>query len=169
MQFQVPQFIETEDKVVGPLSIRQFIYIGAAAVASGMCYFLLQTWLFVIFAILLLGGAFAVSFVKIEGRVLIDVITSAANFYWKPQTYIWKPDHTPAALRRPEEQQGMSALESILAESPLHKTWENLQTGSPEVQKNSDKQFLEGKMAERYQIFQRKTGDRDAARRIDYR
>ena len=38
-----------------------------------------------------------------------------------------------------------------------------------EGKKTSDRQFLEKKMAERYQIFQRKTGDRVAARRVDYR
>ena len=34
MQFQVPQFIETEDKVVGPLTLRQFMYIAGAGAAS---------------------------------------------------------------------------------------------------------------------------------------
>ena len=34
MQYQVPQFIETEDKVVGPFSLRQFAYVGAAATKS---------------------------------------------------------------------------------------------------------------------------------------
>ena len=34
MQFRVPQFIDIEDKILGPLSWRQFAYVlGAAAVA----------------------------------------------------------------------------------------------------------------------------------------
>jgi hypothetical protein len=53
--------------------------------------------------------------------------------------------------------------------SALHKSWEDLQTGAPFAQKTSDKQFLDKKMAERYQIFQRVAGDRHAAKRIDYR
>lgn len=169
MQFQVPQFIETEDKVVGPLSLRQFIYVGVAVVLSALCFFLLQTWLFVIIAFVLVGGSLAISFLKVEGRPLISVITSAANFYWKPQTYIWKPEHAAIMPRSPEREGGASMLEGILAESPLHKSWKGLQTGTSDIQKNSDKQFLENKMAERYQIFQKKTGDRSAARRIDYR
>lgn len=93
MQYQVPQFIETEDKVVGPFSLRQFAFVGAAAVVSGVCYFLLQTWLFLIVAIILVGGAGALSFVKINGRPLLKILISAFNFYWKPQMYVWKPDH----------------------------------------------------------------------------
>jgi hypothetical protein len=173
MQYQVPQFIETEDKVVGPFSLRQFAYVGAAALVSGIAYFLLQTWLFVIIFIILVGGALALSFVKINGRPLMKIGLSAFNFYWKPQMYIWKseqpvaqPYRTPATVRE------LPPLATIASGSSLHKSWENLQTGTPparEAKKTSDRQFIEKKMAERYQIFQRQSGDRAAARRVDYR
>lgn len=197
MQFQVPQFIETEDKVVGPFSIRQFIYVGAAALVSAILYFLLATWLFAIAAFILMGGALAISFVKIEGRPLIAVIRSAANFYWKPQTYVWQPEHAMIAQHRPVAEKKAAALpvkdvssavaarkkwedenakkdepstlEKVLSGGALHAAWENIQNGSPLAAKKSDKQFLEGKMAERYQIFQKLGGDREAARRVDYR
>jgi hypothetical protein len=174
MQYQVPQFIETEDKVVGPFSLRQFAYVGAAAVVSGVAYFLLQTWLFVIIFIVLVGGALALSFIKINGRPLVKVAMSAFNFYWKPQMYVWKPDHPVAAQqhRAPVVERELPPIASIASGSSLHKSWENLQTGTPavaETRKTSDRQFLEKKMAERYQIFQRQAGDRAAARRVDYR
>jgi hypothetical protein len=168
MQFQVPQFIETEDKVIGPFSIRQFIYVGIACLISAFFYFLLVTWLFLIFAIILIGGALAISFVKIEGRPLLNVITSGARFYWNPQTYIWKPDHAPVTPQKAPKEKEVT-LESILANSALHKSWQKVQTGSPDPGKKSDQQFVEQRMAERYQIFQSAGGDRSAARRIDYR
>src|SRR3990172_12458701 len=37
MQFQVPQFIEIEDKIFGPLTFKQFIYVAGGA---GACYLL---------------------------------------------------------------------------------------------------------------------------------
>ena len=55
------------------------------------------------------------------------------------------------------------------AGSSLHRTWEKVQTGVAFASKKSDKQFLEQKMAERYQIFQKVSGDRHAAKRVDYR
>ncbi len=170
MQYQVPQFIETEDKVVGPFSLRQFAYVGAASVVSGIAYFLLQTWLFFIVALIFIGGSLALSFIKINGRPLIKVGLSAFNFYWKPQMYVWKPDH-PIAPQRPVHTvaRELPPIETIASGSSLHKSWENLQTGTPAVKKTSDRQFIEKKMAERYQIFQRQSGDRAAARRVDYR
>jgi hypothetical protein len=199
MQFQVPQFIETEDKVVGPFSIRQFAYVGVAALVSAMLYFLVATWLFAIFAVIFIGSSLAISFIKIQGRSLISIIRSAFNFYWKPQTYIWQPEHAmiragvgrvvaskqkvapikdiPAAIasrKKWEEEnakgeEGNSTLDKLLSGDALHSAWEHIQNGSPLAKKTSASQFLEGQMAQRYQIFQKPGGDRDAARRVDYR
>ena len=172
MQYQVPQFIDTEDKLVGPFSLRQFMYIGAAGMVSAICYFFLQTWLFVIVAIISLGGAGVLAFLKINGRPLIKVITSAFSFYWKPQVYIWKSEHPVAAQQRapaPAAVRELPPLRTIALGDSLHKSWEKLQTGTPAAGKESDRQFVEKKMSERYQIFQRQSGDRTAARRVDYR
>ena len=173
MQYQVPQFIETEDKVVGPFSIRQFVYVGIAGMISAVFYFLLQTWLFFIVAVILIGGALALSFVKINGRPLMKVGLSAFNFYWKPQTYVWKPDHPIETQQKPTpvaEERVLPPVAAIASGSGLHKIWQNLQTGTPPTpKKTSDRQFVEKKMAERYQIFQRESGERMAARRVDYR
>jgi hypothetical protein len=174
MQYQVPQFIETEDNIIGPFSVRQFAYVGAAAVVSGVCYFILQTWLFFIVAIVLIGGSLALAFVKINGRPLVKMGLSAFNFYWKPQTYMWKQDHPVAAPQHhaPAVIRELPPIATIASGNSLHKSWENLQTGTPppaEAKKKSDRQFVEKKMAERYQIFQRQGGDRAAARRVDYR
>ena len=35
MQFQVPQFIEVEDKIFGPLTFKQFVYVAGGA---GLAY-----------------------------------------------------------------------------------------------------------------------------------
>jgi len=90
MQFQVPQFIETEDKVIGPLTIRQFIYIGVGAGICAMLYFMLATWLWVVSFIVIMGGAVALAFLKIDGRPFINVVLSAFSFYWNPQIYLWR-------------------------------------------------------------------------------
>lgn len=173
MQYQVPQFIETEDKIVGPFSLRQFAYVGGAALVTGISYFILQTWLFFVVAIILIGGALALSFIKINGRPLIKIATSAFNFYWKPQLYIWKPDHPMIQQRQPTATvRELPPIEAIASGNSLHKSWQNLQTGTPDVtpgKEISARQFIEKKMAERYQIFQRQGGDRAAARRVDYR
>jgi hypothetical protein len=170
MQFQVPQFIETEDKVVGPFSLRQFMYIGVAIFISAIFYFFVQTWLFVIVAIILVGLAGVIAFVKVNGQPVVKIITSAANFYWKPQTYVWKSESAAvqvagAGRKFAAHHEGGVPLEEIASGLALHKSWEGLQTGT----KAPERKTVERKLNSRYQILERVTGDRQAAKRVDYR
>jgi len=183
MQFQVPQFIETEDKIVGPLSLKQFIIVGAGVLLSALLYFVLQTVIWVIFAILIMAAAISIAFLKIEGRPFTNVILSAFNFYWNPQTYVWQPEHPtlPKLQPEPEPKKGpkksplfdavvrakaaLPSRQEVAVGSALHKSWQGVQTG----EMMSDKQFTEQKMYGRYEIFRKTEGDRQAARRVDYR
>jgi hypothetical protein len=168
MQFQVPQFIETEDKVVGPFSLRQFLYIGVGGLISAVFYFFVQTWLFIIAALIIMGAAAAIAFVKVNGQPFIKILTAALDFYWKPQSYMWKPETVAPAARQLAQPSGIS-LEAIASGIALHKSWENLQTGTPAPNKTSAREFVEKRMNERYQILEKVSGDREAAKRVDYR
>ena len=166
MQFQVPQFIETEDKIVGPFTFRQFMYVAGAGLGSAILYFTVATWLWLILTLVLLGGAIGVAFVKIEGRPLGNVLFSAFGFYWKPQTYIWKSEEQPmTTAQRQNQESGGISLEKIITGAALHKRWENLQTG----QKAMEGKTVEHKMNARYQILRKLSGAREAAKRVDYR
>lgn len=163
MQFQVPQFIETEDKVVGPFTIVQFVYIGAAGIVSFLLYFTVELWLWAIGTILALAVAFGFAFIKIEGRPLMHVIAAALSFYWKPQTYVWQSEYRGAAGKAGLAGEGGISLEEIFSGAALRSAWKNLQTGA----RAPSKKVFGG--IEKYQIFQKLTGERRAARRIDYR
>ncbi len=167
MQFQVPQFIETEDKIVGPLTLRQFLYLAGAGGLSFMLYFTVQTWLWFTVSVFLFALAASLAFIKVSGRSFVHIILAAFNFYWKPQIYVWQPEH-PEVQKNAESLQAAeaagTALEDIVSGRSLRNVWRNLQTGT----KISNQQFYE-KTQEHYEVFQRLSGSRDAARRIDYR
>src|SRR5262245_46040802 len=92
MQYQVPQFIETEDKIVGPFTLRQFGYFVGAGAISFFLYFSLQTKLWVFVTVLLAGAAGALAFLKVNGRPLTATILSFISFYWQPRLYTWKSE-----------------------------------------------------------------------------
>lgn len=168
MQFQVPQFIETEDKIVGPFTLRQFLYVGGAGGLSFLLYFTVTTGIWVIFSIFIVGAGLALAFVKINGRPLVGVLLSAAHFYWQPQIYVWQPEHP--SLPKNEAtlgtftQTGFS-LENIIRGLALKNTWRKLQVGS----KTTEVKQRIAKSQERYQVIERKTGERQNVRRVDYR
>lgn len=166
MQFQIPQFIETEDKIVGPLTMKQFMYIGVAAGISFILFFTLKTGVWLVLSIFILGFAAALAFVKINGRELIKVISAALHFYWQPQTYVWQSEETGFSKNESLKiSSRSSAIENIIRGMALKRAWQKLQTGSKETRIKPT--VFESK--EIYQIIERRTGEREAARRVDYR
>ncbi len=89
MQFQVPQFIEVEDKIFGPLTFKQFIYLGGGI---GGCYILFRVLPLLIAAplIAVVGGlAVGLAFFQINGRPLIIGLENAFFFLLRGKLYLW--------------------------------------------------------------------------------
>ena len=89
MQFQVPQFIEVEDKIFGPLTFKQFIYMGGGV---GACYLLWRVLPLLVAAplIVVIGGlAAALAFFQWNGRPFILALESAFFFLIKSKLYLW--------------------------------------------------------------------------------
>ncbi|MCP6718452.1 MAG: PrgI family protein [Patescibacteria group bacterium] len=90
MRFTVPQFIEHEAKIVGPLTFKQFTYIGIAGAICFILYFSVSFPLFLLASVVLVGGGMALAFLKIGGRSLPGVIGSFLRFKLTPKMYLWK-------------------------------------------------------------------------------
>ncbi len=91
MRFQVPQFIEVEDKIFGPLTIKQFIYLLGGAGASFIIYTFVHYLILAILLILpVMGFALALAFYKINNKPFINVVEAAFNYYFGNKLYIWK-------------------------------------------------------------------------------
>jgi hypothetical protein len=90
MQFQVPQFIEVEDKLFGPLTATQFIYVvGGGGFAVAM-WLLLPLWAAILLGGPVLGLGLALAFYKVNDRPLISVLESAFEYFSKSKLYIWE-------------------------------------------------------------------------------
>lgn len=90
MLFNVPQFIDTEDKIVGPLTAKQLGWMGLAGVCLLLCWSLLDTPAFIISAIII-GVIFgALAFYRPYNQPLIKFIISSVSFAFRPKIYIWR-------------------------------------------------------------------------------
>jgi hypothetical protein len=93
MEYQVPQFIEVEDKLVGPLTLRQFLYIAGTA---GLCiiFFAYLPFFFAfVLSLPIVGGGVALAFYKVNGKPLIEVMEAGFNYYTGKKLLLWK--YTP--------------------------------------------------------------------------
>ncbi len=67
-QFIVPQFIDVEDKVLGPITVRQFFILLGVGIILFLAFRFGDFTLFVILTVFLGGGGLVTAFVKINGQ-----------------------------------------------------------------------------------------------------
>ena len=98
MRYQVPQFIEIEDKIFGPLTLNQFIYMAGGAGISFVIYVFLNNIMLALIPIAaVMGISSALAFFKMNNRPLVAVVESAFHYFVGNKLYIWKKvDPVPA-------------------------------------------------------------------------
>jgi len=91
MRFQVPQFIEVEDKIFGPLTIKQFIYLVGGAGLSFLVYSLIgNIYISAVFILPILMFAVALAFYKVNNKPFINTVEAAFKYFFGEKLYIWK-------------------------------------------------------------------------------
>jgi hypothetical protein len=105
MEFIVPKFIERELKVIGPMTFKQFAFIGFAGAICFVIYYLYRPFFWPALIILGGGGA-ALAFLKIGGRPLPTIISNFFKFLFRPKLFIWGrkkiPVYTPIKPKKGE-------------------------------------------------------------------
>lgn len=89
-QFQVPQFITVEDRIIGPFTLKQFFYLLGAVGVGALGWFFLNIVLFIVLAVPLALVLLAMGIGTFQGRPFRDIFMNAVNFYLKPRLYLWK-------------------------------------------------------------------------------
>jgi hypothetical protein len=170
MQFQIPQFIEVENKIVGPLTLKQFLYLAGAGGLSFIFYFILELWLWLLVTAILGAIAVSLSFVKYNGQPLPRIIWAAFGFFWRPRFYLWQRVAEEKVIPVEEERK---TLRDFFSEMPsVKKLWQDLMTTKtpiPKREKGLRTPYWGRQPKERFQTFRKITGEREIARRIDYR
>ncbi|MDQ5927879.1 MAG: hypothetical protein QG633_317 [Patescibacteria group bacterium] len=95
MRFEVPQFIDVEDKIFGPLTFKQFIYLAGGAGASVIMWTFLPKIVAILLILVVLGFAAALAFYKINNKPFVDFLESAFKYSLAGKLYIWKKEARP--------------------------------------------------------------------------
>lgn len=92
-QFQVPQFIDVEDKLFGPLTLKQFIYLAGGGGTIYVLWQALPKAVAVILALFVGGLAIALAFWKPNGQPFIVIMQAAIRHVITPKLYLWNKDY----------------------------------------------------------------------------
>lgn len=110
MRFEVPQFIDIEDKIFGPLTWKQFLYLGGG-IGMGVALFLMNKIVFVLIGLPLVGIALALAFFPVNGRPFSFFLEAFFGFMGSTKLYLWrrkeniiyKNGFTPQAIKDPTQ------------------------------------------------------------------
>ncbi len=118
MQFKVPQFIDIEDKVFGPLTFKQFGYLAGGAGFAYLAFKFLPIYISIVLASAFAGLALALAFFKYNDKPFIHLLESLVRFYIRSRLYLWHKQ-VPAQSARTVPEGKVSTSRATLTESKL--------------------------------------------------
>lgn len=90
MRFEVPQFINVEDKLFGPFTFKQSIYLVGGGGMIFLIYRLLPTFVVVILGLPIAAFTLALVFYKPNGRPFIKMVESWILYIFTEKFYLWR-------------------------------------------------------------------------------
>jgi len=90
MQFKVPQFLDIEDKIFGPFTFKEFVYLAGGAGLCFVLYKLLGLFLGAIPILAVAGLAIALARYRPNNKPFLDMIEAGFSYLTQSKLYIWK-------------------------------------------------------------------------------
>lgn len=88
-QFTVPQFIDVESKIIGPITTRQFLIFVAAAIIIGISYKAFSFNIFLVIGIVVVIIASVFAFFRVNGRPFHFFVLNFIQTLRRPGLRVW--------------------------------------------------------------------------------
>jgi len=94
-QYPIPQFIESEGKIISFLTFRQFfVLVGGAGICLAL-YYTVPFYIFLVLSILVAVIVAGVAFLKIDNVSIVTIVLNFITFSVGSKNYIWKKKEYP--------------------------------------------------------------------------
>lgn len=118
-QYVVPQFIDVEDKIIGPITTRQFVILLVTFGTVFLIYRLLDFALFLVLGVPLLIAGVVLAFVRINGVPFHFFLLNLVQTYRRPGLRTWNKTLNDAELRAILKRPPPPAPEVKIRKEPL--------------------------------------------------
>ncbi|MBN1585177.1 PrgI family protein [Candidatus Uhrbacteria bacterium] len=99
MRYTVPQFIDVEDKILGPITVRQFVILIVAGLIMFIEYKLFDFAAFLLLAILTFAVGGTLAFFRVNGQPFHYFLLNLAQTMTKPRMRVWDKEFSDGELR----------------------------------------------------------------------
>lgn len=146
-QYQIPQFIDIEDKVIGFLTIKQFFYLLALPATLYGLHFVLTPGYLILLTVVFLPISLAFAFGKVNGRPFKIIFGQFVKFSMSGTLYIWKRERSVSRIKlsKVKKKSNKTQIQLKPAQAPekqvaeLASFFDNYLDRSAHPQSNSDR------------------------------
>ncbi|MBP9822208.1 MAG: PrgI family protein [Candidatus Pacebacteria bacterium] len=92
MRFQLPQFIETEIKIIGPFTLKQFLWVATGAVFLFLDFSVFTGVIAIAIAIPIVAISSAFAFLRIDDMPLINYVANMLSFSFGSKKYLYQDE-----------------------------------------------------------------------------
>lgn len=143
MRFQVPQFVDIEDRIIGPLTIKQFAFYMIAAMLIGILYIVVDIGLLIVLALPIVGVAVLFAHARFYGQPFGRVLLNSMNYTLGSKLYLWRRADKESVLKISGPEFG--GEEDDLGRSSIDLMNQTLNTEGNIVAADLEDPLLEGK------------------------
>ena len=118
MRFEVPQFIDIEDKIFGPLTWRQFLYLGGGVGMGVVLFFVGGFLIFLIIGLPLSLLAGALAFYPVNNRPFSFFLEAIVGYLQGTKLYIWQQKRD--VVYKQTSQDSAGKIDTSLTPSPTN-------------------------------------------------
>lgn len=98
-QFTVPQFIDSEDKILGPITARQFIVMLVVMMTDALLFRLAPFVWFLLLGIPWFALGVIIAFVQVNGQPFHFFLLNIVQTFRRPRLRVWDKRLTDTELR----------------------------------------------------------------------
>ena len=99
-QFVIPQFIDVEDKIIGPITTRQFIILLVMSIVLFLIYKLATFTYFLIFGIPFFALCITIAFIKVNGQPFHFFLLNLLQTMRRPWLRVWNKELSLDEVKR---------------------------------------------------------------------
>lgn len=125
MRFSVPQFIDVEDKIFGPLTFKQFVYLIGGAGISFLLWKTIPKLIAILLIVPVAGFALALAFYKVNERPFAYIVEAWFKYITKSKLYLWKkpPPKKKKPAEKPKEEEEKKYIPKLSASKLSDLAW----------------------------------------------
>ncbi|NQV12629.1 PrgI family protein [Candidatus Uhrbacteria bacterium] len=98
-QFVIPQFLDVESKIIGPITVRQFVVLMTAGLVIVIENRAFDFTLFLITAVPTFAIAIVISFLKVHGLPFHYFFLNFLQTFRRPSIRVWNKNKTDAEIK----------------------------------------------------------------------